>query len=135
MKKKQLNEEINRIKSMMKSINENEFESNGNIPMKKHRSTNCSAEIEIPYNDDYLYPIFDGDCTCESGAFDYEYGGVSGTHDPGMECYVDDIDWNRGDFSSEENEFIQKYLDENGESIDIKLSDDYMENMKHRDPF
>ena len=131
MKNKQLNEQINRIKSMMKSIHEGVFDSDDEKRIR--RRINSSSEIEIPYGDeDYLYPIFKGYCRCESGEFGYEYGGVSGTHDPGMDCMVEDVLWNKEDFSEEENNVIQKYFDENSELVNNRLMNNYMKNI---DPF
>lgn len=125
MNKKILKEEIGRIKSMIKSINEGEFDGK---EKKRFVYTNCNTEIEIEIGEDeYIYPEFEGYAKCESGAFYYEYGSIRGTHDPGEDCYVEDVDWNRDNFSEEENDRIEKYYHENEDKIHDLLIDDYME--------
>ena len=92
--------------------------------------SNVTLTIEIFYEDDYIYPKFSGEVRVESGAFYYEYGSIRGTHDPGDDFYVENVDWNRDEFTSAENEFIENYYEENNEKIEDELYKYFIKSIK-----
>jgi hypothetical protein len=56
-------------------------------------------------------------CYRESNAFDYEYGSIRGTYDPGDTWVVEDITWNKSEFTVEQNIIIEKHINDNYDSI------------------
>lgn len=60
-------------------------------------------------------------CYCESNAFDYEYGSIRGTHDPGSTWVVEDITWDKSKFTDEQNIIIEKYINDNYGSISYNI--------------
>ena len=93
--------------------------------------TNASVEIEIPYGDDSLTTNFAAYVTVESGEFDYEYGGMRGTHDPGETIDVENITWNQQDFTPEQNKYIESFYQQNNSMIDNKLASDFINSRKY----
>ena len=87
---------------------------------------NASVSVEIEMPQDIINVTFTGKVIVEPGALDYEYGGARGTYDPGDEAYVEDINWDRENFSDEENNEITNYIDENFEEIEKNLIQDFM---------
>jgi len=107
------------------------------IEDSRYRYHNAEAKIEIELTSEVnpdteeanQYNVtFFGYVMSESGAFDYEYGSIRGTHDPGVNIYVEDIWWDKSKYTNDENKNIEKWLDENTTLVEDKLIKDYEKN-------
>lgn len=111
---------------------ENRYLKSKSLINERYIHRNASAEIKIEYGGyTYLKPIFEGEVTIESGAFDYEYGDIRGTHDPGEDAFVENVDWNHKDFTPEQNQYIQNYYNKNQEEVDNALIKDFYDSMEN----
>lgn len=78
-------------------------------------------EIQIQADNKVINVILDADIEKDEGIGSYEFWG-SREYDSGSgELFVADLNWEKHKYSKEENEIIEKYVDENSEEIENKI--------------
>ena len=114
--------QINEVKRMQQlaGILKEEY-----IKYNSKPSPNASVSVEIETPQGIIDVELKGKVIVEPGAFGYEYGGVSGTYNPGDNIYVEEIEWDKENYSDEENSKINNYVDENFEEIENNLIEDF----------
>jgi hypothetical protein len=79
-----------------------------------------TEEIEIA-PDEYIYVDFEGDPSYEDvGIGSYEYWGFRG-NDSSMQWVLEDIQWDKSQYSDDVNTIIQKYFEKNMQDIENQL--------------